>query len=148
MKASIFYRGFSIKFNYMNTRDTIILSNRIELPGLLYNETSLEEKFQNRTLRPILKAQNDLLIQVFINYAFKQKNVFFELMPDKKMEYIENTILRDIKFRNSLKGIIIGWFTLDEFADYIQLSSNLNKRMMAMITERLKSQIQILQKPS
>ena len=69
-------------------------------------------------------------------------------MPDKKMEYIENTILRDIKFRNSLKGIIIGWFTLDEFADYIQLSSNLNKRMMAMITERLKSQIQILQKPS
>ncbi len=132
----------------MNTRDTIILSNRIELPGLLYNETSLEEKFQNRTLRPILKAQNDLLIQVFINYAFKQKNVFFELMPDKKLEYIENTILRDIKFRNSLKGIIIGWFTLDEFADYIQLSSNLNKRMMAMITERLKSQIQILQKPS
>ena len=69
-------------------------------------------------------------------------------MPDKKLEYIENTILRDIKFRNSLKGIIIGWFTLDEFADYIQLSSNLNKRMMAMITERLKSQIQILQKPS
>ena len=67
----------------MNTRDTIILSNRIELPGLLYNETSLEEKFQNRTLRPILKAQNDLLIQVFVNYAFKQKNVFFELMPDK-----------------------------------------------------------------
>ena len=132
----------------MNTRDTIILSNRIELPGLLYNETSLEEKFQNRTLRPILKAQNDLLIQVFVNYAFKQKNVFFELKPDKKMEYIENTILRDIKFRNSLKGIIIGWFTLDEFADYIQISSNLNKRMMAMITERLKSQIQILQKPS
>ena len=44
----------------MNTRDTIILSNRIELPGLLYNETSLEEKFQNQTLRPILKFQNDL----------------------------------------------------------------------------------------
>lgn len=132
----------------MNTRDTIILSNRIELPGLLYNETSTEEKFQNRTLRPILKAQNDLLIQVFINYAFKQKNVFFELMPDKKMEYIENTILRDIKFRNALKGIIIGWFTLDEFAEYIKLSSNLNKRIMALIAERLKSQIQILQKPS
>lgn len=132
----------------MNTRDTIILSNRIELPGLLHNETSTEEKFQNRTLRPILKAQNDLLIQVFINYAFKQKNVFFELMPDKKMEYIENTILRDIKFRNALKGIIIGWFTLDEFAEYIKLSSNLNKRIMALIAERLKSQIQILQKPS
>ena len=45
---------------------------------------TLEEAFQNHTLRPILKIQNDLLVQVFINYAIKQKSVFFTLSPALK----------------------------------------------------------------
>ena len=60
------------------------------------------------------------------------------------MAYIENVIQRDIKFRNSLKGIIIGLFTVEEYKEYIQNSSNINKRMMNMLIERLKSQVQIL----
>ena len=110
-------------------------------------QSSLEEVFQNKTLRPILKIQNDLFVAVFINYAIKQKNVFFSLPPEKKMTYIENVIQRDIKFRNSLKGIIIGLFTVDEYNEYIQNSSNLNKRMMNMLIERLKSQLQLLEAP-
>ena len=107
-------------------------------------ESLSEEYFQNNTLRPILKLQNDLLIEVFKNYAVKQKNTFFELSPDKKEKYIENVIQKDIKFRNSLKGIIIALFSVQEYLDYIKNSSNLNKRMMTMLIERLKSQIQIL----
>ena len=107
-------------------------------------ESLSEEYFQNNTLRPILKLQNDLLIEVFKNYAVKQKNTFFDLSPDKKEKYIENVIQKDIKFRNSLKGIIIALFSVEEYLDYIKNSSNLNKRMMTMLIERLKSQIQIL----
>jgi hypothetical protein len=88
--------------------------------------------------------QNDLFLHVFINYAIKQKNVFFTLTPEKKMAYVENVIQRDIKFRNSLKGMVIAFFTLEEYAEYIQNSSNLNKRMMNMLVERLKSQIQLI----
>ena len=107
-------------------------------------ESLSEEYFQNNTLRPILKLQNDLLIEVFKNYAVKQKNTFFELSPDKKEKYIENVIQKYIKFRNSLKGMIIALFSVEEYLDYIKNSSNLNKRMMTMLIERLKSQIQIL----
>jgi hypothetical protein len=107
-------------------------------------ESLSEEYFQNNTLRPILKLQNDLLIEVFKNYAVKQKNTFFELSPDKKEKYIENVIQKDIKFRNSLKGMIIALFSVEEYLDYIKNSSNLNKRMMTMLMERLKSQVQIL----
>ena len=60
------------------------------------------------------------------------------------MMYIENVIQRDIKFRNALKGMIIALFTLEEYAEYILRSSNLNKRMMNMLVERLKSQIQVI----
>jgi len=107
-------------------------------------ESLSEEYFQNNTLRPILKLQNDLLIEVFKNYAVKQKNTFFDLSPDKKEKYIENVIQKDIKFRNSLKGMIIALFSVEEYLDYIKNSSNLNKRMMTMLIERLKSQVQLL----
>ena len=107
-------------------------------------ESLSEEYFQNNTLRPILKLQNDLLIEVFKNYAVKQKNTFFELSPDKKEKFIENVIQKDIKFRNSLKGMIIALFSVEEYLDYIKNSSNLNKRMMTLLNERLKSQVQLL----
>ena len=129
----------------MQARDTHVLELRGESYGTINNQSSSEEIFQNKTLRPILKMQNDLFIQVFINYAVKQKNVFFSLTPEKKMVYIENVIQRDIKFRNLLKGMIIALFTLDEYAEYIRISSNLNKRMMNMLVERLKSQLQVIE---
>ena len=129
----------------MEARDNNVLELRGDILGTITNQSSSEEVFQNKTLRPILKLQNDLFIQVFINYAIKQKKVFFGLTPDKKMAYIENVIHRDIKFRNSLKGMIIAFFTLDEYAEYIQISSNLNKRMMNLLIERLKSNIQLIE---
>ncbi|MGL2966099.1 glyoxalase [Flavobacterium sp. XGLA_31] len=128
----------------MEPRDTHVLELRGEALGTITSQSSMEETFQNQTLRPILKMQNDLFVQVFINYAVKQKNVFFSLTPEKKMAYIENVIQRDIKFRNALKGMIIALFTLDEYAEYIQNSSNLNKRMMNMLIERLKSQVLLI----
>jgi hypothetical protein len=125
----------------MNTKDEAILELRGGAIGMINENSSAEERFQNSTLRPILKFQNDLFVEVFKNYAVKQKGVFFTLSPEKKMSYIENVIQRDIKFRNSLKGIIIGLFTIDEYHNYIINSSNLNKRMMNLLIERLKSQV-------
>jgi hypothetical protein len=60
------------------------------------------------------------------------------------MAYIENSIQKDIKFRNSLKGMVIGQFTIEEYTYYITNSSALNKRMMNLVKERLQSNIQLL----
>lgn len=128
----------------MESRDLQILQLRGEAIGTITSASSEEEIFQNQTLRPILKLQNDLFVQVFINYAVKQKNVFFALSPEKKLAYIENVIQKDIKFRNSLKGMIIALFTINEYGDYIKNSSNLNKRMMNLLIERLKSNVLLL----
>jgi hypothetical protein len=48
-----------------------------------------------------------------------------------------------MKFRNSVKGMIIGQFTIEEYALYIQNSSALNKRMMNIVKERLIDSIQV-----
>ena len=84
---------------------------------------SNDEAFQNKTLRPIIKMQNDLFIAVFKNYISKRKNVFYELTLQKQMAYIENAIHKDMKFRNSLKGMVIGQFTIEEYELYIINSS-------------------------
>ncbi len=129
----------------METRDAFITSLRGERIGSVSESSSSDEKFQNQTLRPILKLQNDLFIEVFKNHISKHKNDFYLSSVEKKLLFIENTIQKDIKFRNALKGIVIGLFTIDEYAAYILNSSSLNKRMMNMLIERLKSQVQLFE---
>ncbi|RYZ86833.1 MAG: glyoxalase [Proteobacteria bacterium] len=125
----------------MQDRNEFITGFRGEPIGNVNSQSSREEQFQNTVLRPILKLQNDLFIEVFRNYVSKYKNDFHALAVERKLQYIENAIQKDIKFRNSLKGMVIALFTVGEYEDYIQNSSQLNKRMMNMLIERLKSQV-------
>ena len=130
----------------MEARDQVLLQLRpnIESARILPN-MSPEEIFQNQTLRPVAKLQNDLLLEIFRNYVRKHKNVFYDLSIEKRLDYIENAIHKDMKFRNSLKGTIIGQFTLEEYRSYTLNSSALNKRMMNIVKERLKSHVQLLE---
>ena len=131
----------------METRSKLLLKIRPEIPSAkIYKSMSNDEAFQNKTLRPIIKMQNDLFIAVFKNYISKRKNVFYELTLQKQMAYIENAIHKDMKFRNSLKGMVIGQFTIEEYELYIINSSALNKRMMNIVKERLLSSIQLFKK--
>ncbi len=129
----------------METRDVFIRDFRGETLGAVTHQSSSEEIFQNQTLRPILKLQNDLFLAVFTNQISKHKNDFYKLSVEKKLHYIENVIQKDIKFRNALKGMVISLFSLDEYREYILNSSNINKRMMNMLIERLKSQVQLFE---
>ncbi|MEL0241092.1 MAG: glyoxalase [Flavobacteriaceae bacterium] len=113
----------------MSTRSEKLLQQRPDIPT------------SKIVLRPILKLQNDLFISVFKNYIKKHKNVFYELSIEKKQRYVEHAIQKDIKFRNSLKGMIIGMFTVEEYETYTLNSSALNKRMMNLLIVRLKDQL-------
>ena len=130
----------------MKTKDEALLELRKSATGIINEDSSAEERFQNQTLRPILKVQNELLLEVFINYAKVQKGVFFELSLSKKQLYIENALQKDVKFSNSLKGMIIGLFTIAEYKEYSLNTSNINKRIANLLMERFKSQMQLLEK--
>lgn len=130
----------------MNQRDLNLLRLRPEIPtAVISDNMSRDEQFQNKTLRPVAKLQDHLFVEVFRNYIHKHKNTFYGFTVEKKMLFITNAIQRDIKFRNSLKGIIIGQFTLEEYEIYIHNSSALNKRMMNIVKERMISNIQLLE---
>ncbi|WP_378175798.1 glyoxalase [Aquimarina sp. SS2-1] len=132
----------------MENRESNLLAMRPQILNARVSENmSKDEQFQNQTIRPIIKLQGELLVAVFINYIKKRKNTFYELSLEKRLVFIDNAIQKDMKFRNSLKGMIIGQFTVDEYTTYIQNSSSLNKRMMNIVRERLHSNIQLLERP-
>lgn len=112
-----------------------------------FANTGAEERFQNETLRPILKLQNPLFIAVFHQYIEKRKGVFYDLGLEKKLAYIESSLIKDQKFRNLVKGMVLGHFTVAEYRQYALHSSALNKRMMNMVIVRLKDQVQLFDLP-
>lgn len=129
----------------MSSRDSSLQSIRLEqISNTIKTEMSSEEYFQNTVLRPIIKFQNDLLIAAFLNFSNQYKNVFFNLSTEKKIVYIENALAKDSTFRNSLKNLIVGLFTVEEYNTYSANASALNKRMTGIIKERLISHIQLL----
>ncbi len=131
----------------MNSRETLLNKMRpsIDVKFLKIKNSSFEESFQNVILRPIIKVQTSLLVQAFKKYADTHKGVFYQLRPEKKTTYIENAIKKDQKFRNFLKGIVIGMFTLEEYELYKEKTSSLNKRMMNLIYQRLSENLQLFE---
>lgn len=131
----------------MNERSHSLQKIRPQISSAkITDNMSDEERFQNQTLRPIIKLQNDLFLRAFQNYIGKRKNIFYELALQKQMEYITHAIQKDLKFRNSLKGTIMGHFTVEEYEVYLENSSALNKRMMNMVIKRIQDQIQFFER--
>lgn len=128
----------------MSIRNQFLKEFRGDALGIINFETSSEEYFQNQTLRPILKLQNDFFIEIFKNYIIKSKANFESFTIEKKFQFIEISIQKDTKFRSLLIGIVIGLFTTDEYGMYSNNSSNINKRIITMLIERIKSQLQLL----
>ncbi len=129
----------------MNARDTFLKDFRGQTIGSVTQQSSSEESFQNEVLRPILKLQNDLFLAIFRHYILKSKVDFHNFTIDKKLAFIEHAIQKDSKFRNTCRGMVLALFTMDEYVAYIKNASNLNRRMMSMLIERLKSQVQLFE---
>lgn len=122
----------------MTEADKQKVSIRPNIPQAeLKSDMSPAERFQNETLRPILKFQHSLFLALFRHYFSLKKDAFFDISKEQRAAYIDKHILKDSKIRNELRGIVIGQFTVAEYAAYTEQSSALNRRMMQMIRERV-----------
>ena len=102
------------------------------------------ETFQNDVLRPILKFQNDLLLQIFIDYANQYKGVFFKLSNHEKLIYIQQALSTNQRLRSLILGTIVGLFAVEDYGYYRLNLSALNKRIITMAIQRLQSQLDYL----
>ena len=98
-----------------------------------------EECFQNQTLRPILKMQHVLLVQLLATHIRKRKNVFFKLSASARMEWIANVVRADQRFRNLLVGTVVGHFSLGELKIFEAKEAEYLRRLVTLIIQRLQS---------
>ena len=106
-------------------------------------ETSLmmspEEVFQNETLRPILKYQHALLLQIFEHYLQERRMNLTKMAQKQRLDWVKNTIQKDIALSNLLLGSVIGHFTGTELSTYLQHEKSLRKRIKSLIIQRIQS---------
>jgi len=114
--------------------------NKKERPiikDLVKKHTTEIESFQNTIVRPIIKMQHSLLVASFKNYLEKRKvdlQSCSDLEINNKIKSIYN---KDISYRNISLGLIIGHFSTSEFSYYINYSSEINKRIIKIIHQRV-----------
>lgn len=121
------------------------MKNKLELRSALqiptFENTTAIEKFQNETLRPVLKLQNEVYLSVFENYAINLNSDFKTLSTEKKWKFIEQSIQNNVSLKNIFIGITIGMFTDEELEVYLLETKTYNKRILTMLIERLRNQI-------
>ena len=88
---------------------------------------TVAEQFQNETLRPILKALNELLVGYYQHHLPKRKVSFARLANADKLAHIERSVREDTRLRLTLIGMVIGQFTPEEFAIFISDEAELTR---------------------
>jgi hypothetical protein len=111
------------------------------LSDLVNEGTSELEKFQNEIIRPVIKMQHDLLIASFKHYLQKRKIDFSVLSDQKKRSRVTSIFKTDNNYKNMTLGFIIGHFSDEEFTFYTANVSEVNKRILQIITQRIKDSI-------
>ena len=117
------------------------LSIRPILKNMPLKYFSDEEAFQNKTLRPILKLQNELLLKLFFEQLSKLRINWKELSVVQKQSVLNNLFKTDISFKNALTYIIAGQFTIDEFDYFLENPKIFSKRICQMAKQRIESQV-------
>ncbi|NRB51784.1 MAG: glyoxalase [Saprospiraceae bacterium] len=119
-----------------------IKSIRPDIPSITeQHAASAAEQFQNKTLRPILKLQNDLLVALFQDYITLRKGKFHTLSHQGKAQFIKNSLQKDQKFKHLLLGCILGHFTPSEYTVYQTHKAEISRRITTLLIQRLQDQL-------
>ncbi len=100
------------------------------------------EHFQSDTLRPILKLQNELTLSLFKHQTLTTKVSIKNIDETQILPFIDTTIKKDISFKSILIGTIIAHFNEYELEYYLFNKQEINKRIISMLIERVRSQWQ------
>jgi hypothetical protein len=119
-------------------RDAQLLSIRPKLDLETANSTNFE-RFQNETLRPILKFQHPILVEIARKGMEKHVKSHQNLTKTERDIFIEKMIQADNRLRRLLAGAIIGQFTIAEYAIFSENEPEMLRRLMSMLVQRLQS---------
>ncbi len=117
-------------------RNSAVLALRPDIVIDLTVDSLPLERFQNQTLRPILKFQHNAIIQYFTFY-FNGK--YMPIEANQREVFVKKVLQNDKNLRIFYIGMMVGFFTHDELCFYNQHQTELNKRIIQMLAQRISS---------
>ena len=123
-----------------NARDDAVQQIRPYVPVDTDDQRPMEQ-FQSRTLRPLCKLQNPLLLTLVARYLGKYNTGFAEMHRADQEAKVRNLLKEDRRLKRSLVGMIAGHFTEDEFAFYLDHQREVRRRLVALFTQRVLDQM-------
>ena len=119
-------------------REPTLLQLRPQIDTIIdSSESSVVEFFQNKTLRPILKLQNQVLVDVFKGLSAQKLAAFIRLANDQKRAWIRDILSKDAITRNVILGLILAMMTREELSFFFEHEKECRQRIMDMAAERL-----------
>ncbi|MFT6335534.1 MAG: hypothetical protein ACJATI_002289 [Halioglobus sp.] len=118
-------------------RAEALLGIRPEVETQINSEISPSEAFQNNTLRPILKFQNNLFIYLFRNSKSLAKINFDKKDVNGKKTIITDIMKNDQKLKDQIEASVFSLMTVSELEFYFENRSEIKRRINTMVNERL-----------
>ena len=97
------------------------------------------ESFQNQVLRPILKYQHELIIELTRNDVIFQKQISKSGTIEQKRITVKQFFLTQANYKYFYIGQICGLMTVSEFSMYLNFKKELDKRLVSMLADRILS---------
>jgi hypothetical protein len=100
--------------------------------------------FHHRTLRPVLKLQNAVLLDLCAAYCTERRSSFLQQSRAQQQAFVGAALKRDAALRNQVLGIVVGVFSREERHDYLAHRTELAKRILELAAKRVADQMEQL----
>lgn len=130
-------------YNVQNERDNGLRKIR-PAAGIETAKKSEVAVFETNSIQPILTFQASIVMAQFSQYLRKFKPGFNVYNQKVQYRFIEEVLKTDPRIKNSLIASVVSMMTLDEYAFYCANKVALNKIIIQLITEQIKSHIEML----
>ncbi|WP_426058741.1 hypothetical protein [Hymenobacter sp. B1770] len=96
--------------------------------------------FLHATLRPVLKLQNQLLLAIVADFVFDHHIPLAKASTTDQQRLLAELLARNTKLRYTVVGLVSGVFSAEEYAFYRQHRSELNRRLLELVQQRVLDQ--------
>lgn len=129
----------------LSDHDTALLALRpliaAELPALA---EATPGDFLHRTLRPVLKLQNERLLLTVADFVREHHLAFAKTEMARQQRLVAELLARNVKLRYTIIGLVSGVFTGPEISFYRQQRPVLNRCLLELATRRVQDQVATL----
>ena len=124
----------------MTDRDAVLLAARPVVDADPARAATPLEAFVHETLRPVLKLQNELVLQVVVAELRKRTPRFADAAVDDRVVHLERLLGGDSRLKRTLVGVAMGALTAPELAFWLRHESEVRRRTVALLVQRVASQ--------